>query len=280
MSISLNLTQEVLREGQVKEVEKRLCYADLKVIASEQGLFSLKNSSLDLSTLYGVSLKRCSDYSQYRRQVKSMSRLNYLQYIGFNFGRCSAIALTINKDYIDDKKSIILALNRFERYLRRQGIDKYIIAKEQGELHRREHFHAILFDASFIPVSYEMYQGYALEHHLFLPARELRNNLDDIWRIGQDIRIKEIKNVRGGVFYICSYIKKGLNLQWSRGFFKESLLRNDVYYMLHYDKKTGFIVPDEVFGVYITKSDYNIFKSHIPSALLARLNLKNFNKEV
>ena len=233
--------------------------------------FLLPYSSLDLPTFCLASSKRYPEYSQYRRFVKSRSRLNYLQYIGFGFGRCSAITLTISSAYINDKKSIRYALNRFESMLRRKDIDKYIIAKEEGELHRREHFHAILFDAPFIPVSYQIAREYALVHRLHLSERALRDNLDDIWRIGQDIKIKEIKNIRGGVFYLASYIKKGFYLQWSRGFFKESLLRNDVYYTLDYDKTTGIITPDKVFGAYITKSDYFFFKSHIPSALLARL---------
>ena len=208
--------------------------------------FLFSHSSLDLPTFCAVKKKT---YSQYRRFVKSRSRLNYLQFIGFDFGRCSALTLTISNDYIGDKKAIRNALNRQEDMLRRYGIDKYIIAKEEGELHRREHFHAILFNA---------------------PKLDLQE-LDKVWRIGQDIKIKEIKNPRGGVFYLTSYIKKGLGLQWSRGFFKEGLLRNDVYYTLDYDKTTGIITPDKVFGAYITKSDYFFFKSHIPSALLARL---------
>jgi hypothetical protein len=202
-------------------------------------------SSLDLSTL-------CAVFSQRRRFIKSISRLDYLQWIGFNFGRCSALTLTISNDYIGDKHAIRNALNRQEDMLRRYGVRYYVIAKELGELHNREHFHAILFNA---------------------PKLDLQE-LDKVWRIGQDIKIKEIKNPRGGVFYITSYVKKGLNLQWSRAFFKNGLLSNGVYYLVKYDKATRQLYINNIWNApFITKKDYDIFKGRMSSAEMARFTL-------
>ena len=206
-------------------------------------------SSLDISTFCAVKQKT---YSQHRRFIKSINRLNYLQFAGFNFGRCTSITLTISEDFIKDKKSIRCALNRFEDMLRAKAIPYYIIVKELGDLHDRQHYHVILFNAPFLDM----------------------NEVDKIWRVGSDIRFKEIKNVRGGVYYITSYIKKGLNLQWSRGFFKAGLLRNDVFYLVKYDKATRQLFINNIWNApFITKKDYKIFKGRMTSAEMARFTL-------
>jgi hypothetical protein len=250
LSVSLNLAHEQLREQQQKQYEKRLCYADLKVIASEQGLFSFLPRYLDLSTLCFDKVK---NYSQFRRYVKSISRLNYLQFANFDFDRSTFLTLTINDDFIDDEKSIRYALNRVECYFRRKGIVYYIIVKELGTKTNRLHYHAILFNVSYLLI------------------KVLRR----FWRIG-NIKIQEAKNSRGGVYYLVSYIKKGLNCQWSRGFFKNEILSNDVFYLVKYDKSTKQVYIDNIFNSpYVSKKDYKIFKGRLNKSEMALLINRN-----
>jgi hypothetical protein len=135
----------------------------------------------------------------------------------------------------------------------------------------------MLFDAPFIPVSRKIYKDYLMRRHLLFTERELRNNLDDIWRIGKDIKINEIKNINGGVYYLTSYIKKGLRLQWSREFFKKKIIRNDVFYLVKYNKLTKKVYIDNIFDApFISKMDYKIFKNRIPASIFDRLKMNFF----
>jgi hypothetical protein len=219
-------------------------------------VFLFLHSNLDISTLCAVKVK---SYSQYRRFVKSVSRLNYLQFSGFNFGRCTAITLTISNDYIGNKKAIRLALNRFEDMLKRKGIFYYVIVKELGDLTYRLHYHAILFNA---------------------PKLDMLE-VDKVWRIGTDIKFQEVKGVRGGVYYLVSYVKKGLNLQWSRGFFKNGVLSNGVYYLVKYNKATSSVYVDNVFNSpCISKRDYRIFKGRLNKSEMALLIKRNENLNI
>lgn len=219
---------------------------------SREGIL-LKDSNLDLPTFWGANQKTFN-YSQYRRFVVSISRLNYLRYIEFDFGRCSAITFTISNDFINYSIMIRNALHRIDDYFRRLGIKFYIVAKELGEETNRLHYHYILINAPYLE-----------------PMK-----VSQIWNIGTDIKFKEIKNygygVAGGVAYITNYIKKGLNLQWSRAFFKEKILSNEVYYLVDYDKKTKKVYIDNIFNAsFISKKDYRIFKNKLESAKLANL---------
>jgi hypothetical protein len=206
-------------------------------------------SNLAISTLCAVKKNK---YSQHRRFIKSINRLNYLQFTGFNFGRCTSLTLTISEDFIKDKKAIRNALNRVEDMLRAKAVPYYIIVKELGDLHDRQHYHVILCNAPYLD----------------------KFEVDKIWRIGTDVKLREIRNVRGGVYYITSYIKKGLNLQWSRGFFKSGYLSNSVYYLVKYDKATRELFINNVWNSpSVSKSDYQKFKGRMTSAEMARFTL-------
>lgn len=237
LSLGINQTQEQQKQerAHAKNLPRSRC-----LNSPGYCLNSPKNSSLDISTFYSAFN---FDYSQHRRFIRSINRLNYLQYIGFDFGRSTAITLTISNDYINNKVAIRNARDRFQRFLRRRGIRYYVVAKELGALNDRLHYHVVVFNCPFLDMQ----------------------QVDKIWRIGQDIKFQEIKNIRGAIYYIVSYLKKGINLQFSRAFFKERLLSNDVFYTVQYDKKTGLLSPHGVYGAYITKKDYNIFKGRIPS---------------
>lgn len=202
--------------------------------------FLLKDSYLDISTF-------CNDYSQKRRFIKTINRLNYLQFIKFNFGRCSFLTLTISNDYINDKVQIRYALIRLEGFLRRNNIHFYIIAKEKGSNTDRLHYHLILLQAPYLEIE----------------------KVFKIWRIGH-IKIQEAYNSQGGVFYIVYYLKKGLNLQFSREFFKRKILNNNVYYLVKFDKITKETFIDNPFNSpSISKKDYRIFKSRLTNSEIA-----------
>ena len=231
------------------------------------GFFNFKNSLLDISTFCvhfenKNSIKNFG-YSAYRRYIKSINRINYLQYIDFDFGRSTAITFSINEDYIDDKKAIRNALCKVEKFLRRKGIKYYIVAKELGEKTNRLHYHYIVFNCPFIN----------------------KDKITKIWGLGW-VWLQEVVNYKGGIVggvaYIVSYLKKGLNLQFSRAFFKEGILRNDVYYTVYYDKVFKRVFPHPIFGTYITKKDYRIFSGRCSASELALLewyNWKDRNKD-
>ena len=201
-------------------------------------------------TTSSPSTQAGGSYSQHRRQVKSLNRLNYLQYTHFDFGSTVFLTLTISDTYVNDKRAIYNAKKRLQRWLRRRGIKYYIIAKEYGALHGRLHYHLVIFQ---FPVKFETNQQ----------ARDYKNEfIVPVWRIGF-CDLERSYNKLGGVFYVVSYAKKGVNLQFSRAFFKERLLSNNVYYLLGYNKdtkKVGLYSPlSKIFGAYVSKFDYEVF---------------------
>ncbi len=224
-----------------------------------------KSDRLDFSTFYGGFTPQphrlhSSTYSQHRRQVKSLNRLNYLQYIDFYFGNTVFLTLTVNDVYIDNDVAITNARNRVQRWLRRRGIKYYIIAKEYGTLHGRLHYHLIIFQ---FPVQFETNQQ----------ARDYKDKfIAPIWRVGF-ADLERSYNKLGGVFYVVSYTKKGVNLQFSRAFFKERWISNNVYYLVGYDKTTKrvglYSKLAEVFGPYVSRSDYQIFTNKVPASVFA-----------
>ena len=203
-----------------------------------------------LTTTSSPSTQAGGSYSQHRRQVKSLNRLNYLRYIDFYFGNTVFLTLTVNDVYINDSVAIRNARDRVQRWLRRRGVKYYIIAKEYGALHGRLHYHLIIFQ---FPVKFETNQQ----------ARDYKDKfIAPIWRVGF-ADLERSYNKLGGVFYVVSYTKKGVNLQFSRAFFKERWISNNVYYLVGYNKdtkKVGLYSPlSKIFGAYVSKFDYQVF---------------------
>lgn len=112
--------------------------------------------------------------------------------LSFNFGRSTFLTLTISDDYIDDDKAIKFFRSRLERYLLAQGISFYIII-ELGDLTHRLHYHLILFNAPYFIIE----------------------ELCKVWHIG-NVKIQEVKNTNGTIYYLAYYIKKGLNMNFYR----------------------------------------------------------------
>jgi hypothetical protein len=52
----------------------------------------------------------------------------------------------------------------------------------------------------------------------------------------QELKGENDSVVDGAVFYVSSYLKKGLDLRFSRSWFNDGILRDDVYYLVEYDK--------------------------------------------
>jgi len=227
----------------------------------------IKNSNLVISTFDGQFKKIDIDYeySKHRRLVKCLTRLNYLQWIGFDFGRCTAITLTIEDKYILNDKLIEQRLQNVERYLKKIGVVYYIKGKEYGDLNNRLHYHMVAINCPYI----------------------LQDKINKVWGLStRNVELQEIKDYKGGIVggvaYLVSYVKKGVNLQFSRAFFKEGILRNDVYYMVRYDKATLKVVSHPVFGTYITKKDYKIFRGRLSApelALFEWFNWRDRNKD-
>jgi len=230
------------------------------------GDFYFKNSNLVIST-FGVKTNNDykDGYSKHRRFIKALSRINYLQYINFDFGRSTALTLMISDKFINNEKLIRVRLRRVERYLDSLGVDYYIKGKEYGDLNNRLHFHIVAINCPYI------YQ----------------DKINKVWGLSaRNVELQEIKDYKGGIVggvaYLVSYIKKGVNLQFSRAFFKEGLLRNDVYYTVYYDRVLKRVFPDPIFGAYITKKDYRIFKGRLSApelALFEWYNWKDRNKD-
>lgn len=159
-------------------------------------------------------------YTLYRRYIVAINRLLYLKYVGFNFSnkKTSFIMLSISSQYYNDKKAILLSKMRVFRLLKRWGCDKYVIAKELGALKGRLHFHIVAFNCPFVPATYDIYLKYAKRKGLELSERKLRDNLENVWRIG-GTHIEQGYGVENSaLFYLIRYAKKGLRLQWSTGF--------------------------------------------------------------
>ena len=226
----------------------------------------IKNSNLVIST-FGVKTNNDyeDEYIKKRRFIRSINRINYLQYINFDFGRSTAMTFTLNDEYINNEKLIRVRLRRVERYLDSLGVDYYIKGKEYGDLNNRLHYHIVAINCPYI------YQ----------------DKINKVWGLSaRNVELQEIEDYKGGIVggvaYLVDYVKKGVNLQFSRAFFKEGLLRNDVYYTVYYDKATLKVVPHPVFGAYITKKDYKIFRGRlsVPElALLEWYNWKDRNKD-
>ena len=220
---------------------------------------SLIDSYISDAVFFRYQKTSCSSsqvYSQHRRQVKSINRLNYLQYTGFDFGNTVFLTLTINNKYINNDVAIVNARNRIQRWLRRRGIKYYIIAKEYGTKNNRLHYHLIIFQ---FPEQFKNNNR----------ARKYKNKfIAPIWHIGW-VDLRQSYNKLGGVFYVVSYLKKGANLQFSRSFFKERLLNNNVYYLVSYDKNTKqvglYSKLSKIFGAYVSKQDYKIFTNKLPA---------------
>jgi len=211
------------------------------------------------------SLSIVDGYSKHRRFIRSINRINYLQYINFDFGRSTALTLTISDKFIDDDKAIINGLERVERYLKSIGVKYFIVSKEYGDLNNRLHFHIVAINCPYIE----------------------QDKINKVWGLStRNVELQEITDYKGGIVggvaYLVDYIKKGVNLQFSRAFFKEGLIRNDVYYTVYYDKVFKRVFPNPVFGAYITKRDYKIFKGRLSApelALLEWFNWKDRNKD-
>jgi len=175
------------------------------------------------------------------------------------------MTFTLNDEYINNKKLIRVRLRRVERYLDSLGVDYYIKGKEYGDLNNRLHFHIVAINCPYIP----------------------QDKINKVWGLSNcNVELQEIKDYKGGIVggvaYLVDYIKKGVNLQFSRAFFKEGILRNDVYYTVRYDKTTLKVVPHPVFGTYITKKDYKIFRGRLSVSELALFewyNWKDRNKD-
>jgi len=227
----------------------------------------VKNSLLVISTFCSIFHNGWVDeYTKKRRFIRSINRINYLQYINFDFGRSTAIGLTIDDKFINDGKAIRRGLKRVERFLKGIGSNKFIVSKEYGDLNNRLHYHIVVINCPFI----------------------LQDKINKVWGLSpnRDVYLQEIEDYKGGIVggvaYLVSYVKKGVNLQFSRAFFKEGILRNDVYYTVRYDKATLKVVPHPVFGTYIIKKDYKIFRGRLSVSELALLecyNWKDRNKD-
>jgi len=173
--------------------------------------------------------KHSSEYVKHRRFVRSINRLNYLKFIDFNFGRCTALTATISDAFIDDKRAIDNARLQLVRYLKSQGVRYYIVAKEYGDKTNRLHYHYVLFGAPYLEQS-DVVNSWGIG---FVYMQEVKNDLKDEFNL-QGIQDNNVAD--GAVFYLSHYLKKGVNLQFSRSWFKDGILRNDVYYLLQYDK--------------------------------------------
>jgi len=204
-------------------------------------------------------------FTKHRRFIRSIGRLNYLKYTGFYFGRCTALTATISDDYINDKRAIDNARLQLVRYLKQQGVRYYIVAKELGEQTNRLHYHYVLIDSPKLEHS-DVINSWGIG---YVYLQELKNK-----KIEEELDIEDTPkpnddNVAdGAIFYISKYLKKGLNLQFSRSWFKDGILRNDVYYLVEYDKATNQVRLNDFSKKYfnnkafVTKNEFASFFAH------------------
>jgi hypothetical protein len=202
-------------------------------------------------------------FVKHRRFIRSIGRLNYLKYTKFYFGRCTALTATINDDYIDNPEAIRVARQRLVRYLKEQGVKYYIVAKELGSQTNRLHYHYVIINAPKLNHE-EVINAWGIG---YVYLQELKNN-----RIEEELSIEDVPkpdNVAdGAIFYISKYLKKGLNLQFSRSWFRDGILRNDVYYLVEYDKTTNQVKLNDFSRKYfdnkpyVTKNEFASFFAH------------------
>jgi len=191
-------------------------------------------------------------FTKHRRLIRTIQRLNYLRYTNFSFGRCTAFACGISNDYINNPESIRVARQRFARYLRSKGVRYYVVAKERGSKNDRLHYHYIAFNSPF------------LDHSEVINA----------WGLGY-VYIQEVVNkktkepdIASAVFYLTRYLKKGLNFQFSRSWFKDGIIDNDVYYLIEFDKDTKQVhlndYSKKFFNkrLFVSKNEFRSFFAH------------------
>jgi len=218
--------------------------------------------------------------TKHRRFIRSIGRLNYLKYIGFHFGRCTALTATISDEFINDKRAIDNARLQLVRYLKEQGIRYYIVAKELGSQTNRLHYHYVIINAPKLSHE-EVINSWGIG---YVYLQELKNK-----KIEEELSIEDTPkpdNVAdGAIFYISKYLKKGLNLQFSRSWFKDGILRNDVYYLVEYDKTTNQVKLNDFSKKYfnnktfVTKNEFRSFFAHYDIEDTKRV-MNNYNAKM
>ena len=219
-------------------------------------------------------------FTKHRRFIRSIGRLNYLKYTKFHFGRCTALTATISDDYINNKRAIDNARLQLVRYLKEQGVRYYIVAKELGSQTNRLHYHYVIVDAPKLNHE-EVINAWNIG---YVYLQELKNK-----KIEEELIIEDTPkpdNVAdGAIFYISKYLKKGLNLQFSRSWFKDGILRNDVYYLVEYDKVTNQVKLNDFSKKYfnnrlfVTKNEFASFFAHYDIEDTKRV-VKNYNAKM
>jgi hypothetical protein len=220
-------------------------------------------------------------FTKHRRFIRSIGRLNYLKYINFYFGRCTALTATISDDYINDKRAIDNARLQLVRYLKDKGIKYYIVAKELGSENNRIHYHYVLINAPKLNHE-EVINSWGIG---YVYLQELKNK-----KIEEELSIEDTPNPNdnvadGAIFYISKYLKKGLNLQFSRSWFKDGILRNDVYYLVEYDKTTNKVKLNDFSKkyfnnkVFVTKNEFRSFFAHYDIEDTKRV-INNYNAKM
>jgi len=218
-------------------------------------------------------------FTKHRRFIRSIGRLNYLKYINFYFGRCSALTATISDDFINDKRAIDNARLQLVRYLKKQGIKYYIVAKELGSQTNRLHYHYVIINAPKLNHE-EVINAWGIG---YVYLQELKNK-----KIEEELSIEDEPNPNvadGAIFYISKYLKKGLNLQFSRSWFRDGILRNDVYYLVEYDKATNKVKLNDFSKKYfnnkafVTKNEFRSFFAHYDVEDTKRV-MNNYNAKM